>query len=205
MLIGPRSIGRPSANASMRSTSATIRSVSSQIRLVSSRSLSGTDCSRSWAAPRMPDSGFLTSCASMAASALTERAALRCDIWRSMLRAIVCSTSETATSPSLSTIGERRSAQKRVPMRGEASVTPFSATAPPLDLDLLEQREERRVFGHELVQRMADEARAPNAEELFGGKIGVLDEPARIDHHDRFRKRIEDRCRRTARAGRWSA
>ena len=68
----------------------------------------------------------------MAASALTERAALRCDIWRSMLRAMVCSTSETATRPSLSTIGERRSAQNRLPMRGEASVTPFSATAPPV-------------------------------------------------------------------------
>ena len=49
-----------------------------------------------------------------AASALTDRAALRCDIWRSMLRAMVCSTRETATSPSLSTTGERRSAQKRL-------------------------------------------------------------------------------------------
>ena len=28
--------------------------------------------------------------------------------------------------------GERRSAQKRLPMRGEESVTPFSATAPPV-------------------------------------------------------------------------
>src|SRR4029077_5992987 len=132
MLSGLRSIGRPSAKASMRSTRATMRSVSSQIRLVSSRSLSGTDCSSSWAAPRMPDSGVLTSCASMAASALTDRAALRLEIWRSMLRAIDCSVSETATRPSLSTIGDRRSAQKRLPMRGELKVTPFSATAPPL-------------------------------------------------------------------------
>ena len=61
-----------------------------------------------------------------------ERAALRFDICRSMLRAIDCSTSDTETSPSLSTIGDRRSAQNLLPMRGELRVTPFSATAPPV-------------------------------------------------------------------------
>ena len=66
------------------------------------------------------------------AAPLTERAALRCDNWRSMLRAIDCSVSDTATRPSLSATGERRKAQKRLPMRGELSVTPFSATAPPV-------------------------------------------------------------------------
>ena len=96
-----------------------------------------------------------------------------------MLRAIVCSTSETATRPSLSATGDRRSAQKRLPMRGEASVTPFSATCAAGRQHLLEQREQRRVVGHELVQRMADEARAADAEELLGREVGVVDEPRR--------------------------
>ncbi len=61
----------------MRSTSFTIRSVSSQMRRVSARSSSPTLASSSCAAPRMPESGFLISCASMAPSAVTERAALR--------------------------------------------------------------------------------------------------------------------------------
>ena len=61
----------------MRSTSATMRSVSSQISRVSSRPAASASCSSSCAAPRMPDSGFLTSCASIAAIAVTERAALR--------------------------------------------------------------------------------------------------------------------------------
>ena len=77
MLTGPRARGRSSENISMRSTSATIRSVSSQISRVSSRSPASALRSRSWAAPRMPESGFLTSCASIAAMAVTERAALR--------------------------------------------------------------------------------------------------------------------------------
>ena len=48
---------------------------------------------------------LITSAYVGAASALTERAALRWLIWRSMLRAMVCSVSDTETSPSLSTIG----------------------------------------------------------------------------------------------------
>ena len=79
-----RWIGRLSEKTSMRSTSAQMRSVSSQIRRVSSRSASPAFCSSSWAAPRMPDSGFFTSCASIAAMALTERAAPRWVSWWSM-------------------------------------------------------------------------------------------------------------------------
>ena len=51
----------------------------------------------SCAAPRMPDSGFLISCASMAASAITERAAPRWVSWRSILSAMVRSCSITTT------------------------------------------------------------------------------------------------------------
>ncbi len=61
----------------MRSTRVTIRSASSQINRVSVRSSGDAACSSNCAAPRMPDSGFLISCASIAANAITERAALR--------------------------------------------------------------------------------------------------------------------------------
>ena len=54
-------------------------------------------CSSNCAAPRMPDSGFLISCASIAAKALTERAAPRCVSWRSILSAMVRSCSITTT------------------------------------------------------------------------------------------------------------
>ena len=67
---------------------------------------------------------------------------------------------------------------------------------------LLEQGEERRVVGHEFAQRMADQARAADAEELLGREVGVVDEPAGIDHHHRLRKRVEDRRRETARRAR---
>ena len=97
MLTGSRSTGRSSANTSMRSTSFTMRSVSSQISVVSGRSSSPADCSSNCAAPRMPDSGFLISCASMAASAITERAAPRWVSWRSILSAMVRSCSMTMT------------------------------------------------------------------------------------------------------------
>ena len=60
-------------------------------------------CSRSCAAPRMPESGFLTSWASIAAIAVTERAALRCVSCRSILWAIERSCSVTTSWPGCST------------------------------------------------------------------------------------------------------
>ena len=64
-----------------------MRSASSRISTVSSRSGSPTLASSSWAAPRMPESGFLTSCARIAAMPETLRAALRKVSWRSSVRA----------------------------------------------------------------------------------------------------------------------
>ena len=55
--------------------------------------------------PRMPDSGFLISCASIAASAITERAALRCVSCRSILSAMVRSWSITTIWPGRSVSG----------------------------------------------------------------------------------------------------
>ena len=56
----------------MRSTSFTMRSASSQISRVSARSSSPTEDSSSCAAPRMPESGFLISWASIAARPVTD-------------------------------------------------------------------------------------------------------------------------------------
>ena len=89
----------------MRSTSETMRSVSSVISRVSARSSSLSPLSSSWAAPRMPDSGFLISCASIAARPVTERAAPRCVIWRSILSAIERSWNITTTEPGSSGTG----------------------------------------------------------------------------------------------------
>ncbi len=62
--------------------------------------------------------------------------------------------------------------------------------------DLLQQGEQRRVFRHELGQRMADQPRPAGAKELLSREVGVVDETAGIDHDDRLRKRVEDRRRK---------
>ncbi|MNV90238.1 hypothetical protein D3C71_1846070 [compost metagenome] len=99
MLSGTRSTGLSSENTSIRSTSETIRSVSSQISRVSARSSSLTEVSSNCAAPRMPESGFLISCASIEARPVTERAAARCVNCRSILSAIDRSWNTTTTEP----------------------------------------------------------------------------------------------------------
>ena len=132
MLTGSRSTGRSSANTSMRSTSFTMRSASSQIRRVSVRSSSSADCSSSCAAPRMPESGFLISCASMAASAITERAAPRWVSCRSILSAMVRSCSITTTWPGRSGTGATLRSTRRSPgLRGVDRSTRYSFTAEP--------------------------------------------------------------------------
>ena len=128
MLTDARSSGGPSENISMRSTRATIRSVSSQISRVRVRSSSPAFCSRSCAAPRMPDSGFFTSCASSAAMAVTERAALRWTNWRSILRAMERSWSDTTTWAGASASGAASIETKRGAPRGSSTVTPVCAT-----------------------------------------------------------------------------
>ena len=73
MLIGA-SVGRASSeNASIRSTSRRTRSVSSTISWASGASSALAPDFRSWAAPRMPASGFLISCASMRPRPTRER------------------------------------------------------------------------------------------------------------------------------------
>ena len=133
MFTGPRATGRSSPNTSMRSTSVTMRSASSQISRVSCRSSGGADCSSSCAAPRMPDSGFLISCASMAASAITERAALRWVSCRSILSAMVRSCSMMTMWPGRSDSGATcRSTWRSPPIFGVPRSTLYSLTGAPL-------------------------------------------------------------------------
>ncbi len=61
-------------NTSKRSTRRTMRSTSERISWESGRSASGSEPSSSCAAPRMPESGFLISWASMEAIAPSDRA-----------------------------------------------------------------------------------------------------------------------------------
>ncbi len=120
----------------MRSTSAQMRSLSSQMRRVSSRSPALTFSSRSCAAPRMPESGFLTSCASIAAIAVTERAAFRCVSWRSILCAMVRSCSVSTTSSRSSATGAACTVMTWAPSRGVSMLTPYSETLCPVSRTL---------------------------------------------------------------------
>ncbi len=126
-----------------------MRSVSSQMSWVSSRPAASASCSRSCAAPRMPESGFLTSCASIAAIAVTERAALRWVSWRSILSAIErsCSVSTTRSVPSPAgapwMVTERAEAR---PLEQHVVFGDRPAAAP----DRVDKREERAVRRDEI-------------------------------------------------------
>ncbi len=161
MLTGSRSIGRSSVNTSMRSTSFTIRSASSQISRVKVRSSSPTDCSSSCAAPRMPDSGFLISCASMAASAVTERAAPRWVSWRSILSAMVRSCSITTTWSGRSGSGATCRSTSRSPgLRGVPRSTLYSLTGGAARAHLLDQRQQRAAERHQILRAYGGAAAA---------------------------------------------
>ena len=164
----------------MRSTSATMRSVSSQIRLVSSRSLGRHRLLEQLG--RAADAGQRVldlvrqhggQRGDRAGGAAVASSGGRCCA-RSTAR---CSVS--ATRPSLSTSGDRRRPQKRLPMRGELERHVVLGDRAAARQHLLEQREERAVLGHELGQRMADQTRAADAEELLGGVIDVVDHARR--------------------------
>ena len=75
--------GRVSVKPSIRSINATTRSTSVRISVVSSRPSLSAVAPSSCAAPRMPDSGFLISWASIAAMPIADRAAFWLPRWRS--------------------------------------------------------------------------------------------------------------------------
>ena len=206
MLTGSRSIGRSSANTSMRSTSFTMRSVSSQISLVSERSSSPADCSSSCAAPRMPDSGFLISCASMAASAITERAAPRWVSWRSILSAMVRSCSMTTTWSGYSGSGATCRSTSRSPgLRGVARSTLYSLTGAPRWRTCSISASKRRAERHQVAHHVPAQHRDRGFEELLGRDIGVGDLAVGRDHEHRMRQRVAARRRPASRAWRETA
>ena len=193
MLTGPRATGRSSPNTSMRSTSVTMRSASSQISRVSMRSSDEAACSSSCAAPRMPDSGFLISCASIAASAITERAALRWVNCRSILSAMVRSCSITTIWPGRSVSGATcRSTWRSPPIRGVPRSTLYSLTGEPLDAHLIDQRQQRTAERHQFLQRLALQKLRRNLEERFRGHVGVDDLAVGRDQQHRIGQRVED-------------
>ena len=117
----------------------------------------------------------------------------------------ICSTSETATRPSLSTIGDRRSAQNRLPMRGEASVTPFSATAPPVVSTCSSSEKSGVSSGTNSSSGWPTRRARPAPKNCSADEVGVVDQPSRIDHDDRLRQRIEERRRELIARSRWRA
>ena len=178
----------------MRSTSFTMRSVSSQISRVSVRSSSPADCSSSCAAPRMPDSGFLISCASMAASAITERAAPRWVSWRSILSAMVRSCSITTTWSGRSGSGATCRSTRRSPgLRGVAEVDLVFVDRGAAAAHLLDQRQQRAAERHEVAQHLPAQQQHRRLEEGFRRDIGVGDLAVGVDHDDRMRQRVEHR------------
>ncbi len=130
MFTARRSIGF-SPNISMRSTRSRMRSASSRISTANSRSGSPTLPSSNWAAPRMPLSGFFTSCASTAAMPLTERAADRNTVCRSSARAAELSCSVSTTLPGSSSKVVACTVMPGLCKRGLSRVMSWSAIVIP--------------------------------------------------------------------------
>ena len=126
------------------------------------------DCSSSCAAPRMPDSGFLISCASMAASAITERAAPRWVSCRSILSAMVRSCSMTTTWPAYSGSGATWRSTSRSPgLRGVREIDLVFVDRRAARAHLLDQREQRRAERHQIAQHVPAQQRHRGFEELL--------------------------------------
>ena len=162
----------------MRSTSATMRSVSSQISWVSSRPAGSASCSSSCAAPRIPESGFLTSCASIAAIAVIERAALRCVKWRSIISAIErsCSVSTRRSAPS--PVSAAWIVTERLPKRGPSSSMSYSEIVLPTFQT--ESTSDSTGCAAPSNRRFAAAERGgAGAEELFGRRIDETELSAR--------------------------
>ena len=135
----------------MRSTRATMRSVSSQIRLVSSRSLGRHRLLEQLR--RAADAGQRV--LDLVRQHRRHRGDRAGGVAVGHLAVDACGRStarcsDTATSPSLSPIGDSRSAQKRLPMRGELERHAVFGDRAAARQHLLEQREERRVVRHEI-------------------------------------------------------
>ena len=170
-----------------------MRSVSAQMSCVSARSSSLRPGSSSWAAPRMPDSGFLISCASTAAMPDTERAAARWVSWRSIICAIERCCSISTIRPGWSGMAPREHVDQAVRAARAAAPTstPYSLTVAP----------ERRTWptsapsglreGDDVGQRLALEHAVAEREERLGRRVGIEHAVVVAEHQDRVRQRRE--------------
>ena len=159
MLTGA-ALDRParSANASIRSTSAhdAVGLVADQLR--SARARSGRRrCSSSCAAPRMPDSGFFTSCASIAAIARRPSGRRRGAVsWRSILsRDRALAAAPARASPAASAAARTSIVTDAAPKPRAVERAGRARRRLPPAPHLLDERQQRAVGAHEIGERLA--------------------------------------------------
>ena len=192
MLRLSRSTGRSSENDSIRSTSLTMRSVSSQISRVSARSSSPTELSSNCAAPRMPESGFLISWASIAPSAVTDRAALRWVSCLSIFSAIDRSCSMKHHAAAFRGRGETKGVDHSPEAGARRGDVELVAVDRRLAGDrLLDEAEHRRAERQDVGEPGAQQRRAAHVEEMFGRVVDLADASRSVERQHRLRQGVE--------------
>ena len=176
----------------MRSTSLTIRSVSSQISRVSARSSSPTEVSSSCAAPRMPESGFLISCASIAPSAVTDRAALRWVSCLSIFSAIDRSCSRSVTPPSLIGSGATKASTSRPTPGARRRDVELVAVDGRLGGDRVgDELEHRRAERQEVGEARAQQHARPMSKKCSAAVLTSRIAPRGVDRQHGLGQRVE--------------
>ena len=183
----------------MRSTSFTIRSASSQISRVKVRSSSPADCSRSWAAPRMPESGFLISCASIAASA--DDRARRAAMGELAVHLVGDGALLEHHHHMVRLLGKRRYVKIDQPVAGIArrrQIDLVFVDGGAAAAHLLDQRQQRAAERHQFAQLVPPQHGDRGFEEGLGRHIGVGDAAIGCDRDHRQRQRVQHRLGRAA-------
>ena len=165
--------------------------------------LSATLLSSNWAAPRMPDSGFFTSCARIAAMPVTLRAALRKVSCRSSARAAEASCSTSTHRARLlrqrralhgdAVLVEARAFQRQVVV-GDGGLAVARTCSISRKIGLSGGSRSASAELRELHQR--------HAEELLGGVVGEAEAVGRVEQHHRHRQRRQQRSSGRAAAAR---
>ena len=186
MLSGRRCAGRRSPNCSTRSTSLPIRAASAWISPVSSRSASPSPISSSCAAPEMPASGFLISCASIAAMPVTERAAERWPRLRSILSAMPCGCIRIRISPSPSCSGAAWTFCSCGGWSAQPTMTLYCATETPLRRACPTTSSTALSAPRNLPSGRPAICRSEVAAEALGRRVGGDDACRRVDHQRRI-------------------
>ena len=192
MLTASRCSGPLAENTSIRSTRLHTRSVSSRIRRVSGRSSGRTLCSRSCAAPRMPASGFFTSCASIAAIAPTDRAAPRCvnlPVDLGGERALLHRQHDRPVD-----LRQRRGLHiddvMADPRAGQRDLIFDDGAA--VAARLADEREQRTVGRHKMIQALAAQIAGAALEELLSGIVDDRGSRIAVDRDDHRRQHVQN-------------